>query len=652
MSNKIKILLVDDDQDFTIFTQKMLGEKNYEVDILNEGKNVFPTLEENQYDLLIMDVMMPYSDGITICEQMRNNNYDIPILLITALQSKNDKLKAFEVGADDYLVKPFDWDELFARVKALSRRKESNSNNSSVLSWGKLELDNLTKQCKYDRKKIKLTPTEFNILEVFLNNPNQVFSVDKIINQEWIFKEVPTSSTIRSHIKGLRKKLSKVGAYNNFIETVYGMGYRLILKEKLVKIDEEETLKLQEENTLENKFENFPKNNSKTIVKEIDYNEVPENAKANKQRELLENAMSMMWKKSQKSVFEKVNLLHKYHQNLDANLTKEEIILTAHSMIGFLGSIGLHKPSQICRNIENLLKNNSSSEALGREIYELSYTLNNLDNSHLNSEDKLNFKVNYLQKNVLIIDKKTPFIKDLCKLSFFWNLNITLINDIEEIKNYQNEFKFDAILIDPYNNTHQLTPKQILLSLKETYSSIPVVVITEKNDLEARLEATKFKVNGFIDKTILPGKAINMIYKCLNQSENNKILVVDDDTNFLRYFKSQIVDRNLEIITLNNPLKLWDFIETLAPELLILDVEMPYIDGIELCKIIRNDPRYYKLPIIFLTSNLNDETVDKIINVGGDDFIAKSKMKEELHYRITTHLKRSQRLKKTDLFKE
>lgn len=650
----MKILLVDDDPRFSSTAKTVLEENLYDIDILDTGKSVFLSLETNSYDLLILDVMIPYVDGISLCRELRKNNYEIPILLLTALQGRNDKMKAFEAGGDDYLVKPFDWDELLARIRALLRRKENKKEVSSTLEWEKLKLKLDTKQSSYNDKILNLTPTEYKILEILLSNPNKLFSLDNLVNQLWDLDDIPTNSTIRSHIKGLRKKIQKAGGGDDLIQTVYGMGYRLKTQENSPTIKNDEL----EKNTDSKEVVEAEIKSIKTskVTKNLENIEVDSDTKsANKEvkKQKISTALLKIWQEYKKSVFDDLESLQEYNDKFDPHINKEEVVRKSHNLVGFLGSIGLLEASDICKKLELLFKGDDSNEndikkEVKKEIKKLFEYLEKLDDSELKSSEDLTLKVNQNNKQILMIDEPSNLTNKLTELSNFWNLDIELVNNFEEAIQKINNPNFEAIILDPFYSKNSHLSSKILSRLKEKIPNIPIIIVTEKDDLKARLEATKFKVSAFISKKIHPEKIIEIIYDCLDKSETYKILLVDDDPKFLNSFKAKITDNNLEVITINDPLKLWNLIENISPELLILDLQMPNISGIDLCKVVRNDPRWYKLPIIFLTAYLDNHIIDQMIAAGADDFITKSKIGLELHHRIMTHLQRSQRLKKVN----
>jgi two-component system OmpR family response regulator len=221
----MKILLVEDDERIAEALAEDLTEQHYVVDLASDGQAGWELVEAFSYDLLLLDVMLPKLSGIRLCQQVRNCGYSMPILLLTDRDTSEDKVMGLDAGADDYVVKPFDLQELAARIRALLRRGSSTS--PPVLEWGSLSLNPSTCEVTYAGQPLHPTPKEYCLLELFLRHGRRVFSRSAILEQLWSFESPPEEETVKAHIKGLRQKLKLVGAPVDFIETVYGLGYRL-----------------------------------------------------------------------------------------------------------------------------------------------------------------------------------------------------------------------------------------------------------------------------------------------------------------------------------------------------------------------------------------------------------------------------------------
>jgi PAS domain S-box-containing protein len=221
----VKILVVEDDQNVALILKLLLSSYSYAVDIGADGETGLQMVDAFEYDLVVLDILLPGLDGISLCQQIRAKGLRVPILLLTGQADSKQKAIALNAGADDYVVKPFDPEELMARVQALLRR--GGAVNQPVLVWGHLCVDPSSRKVNYGSNLLALTPKELAILELFLRHNQQVFSARAILDHAWSSLESPGEEAIRVHIKELRQKLTAAGAPKDFIKTVYRVGYRL-----------------------------------------------------------------------------------------------------------------------------------------------------------------------------------------------------------------------------------------------------------------------------------------------------------------------------------------------------------------------------------------------------------------------------------------
>jgi DNA-binding response OmpR family regulator len=223
----MRILLVEDDIRLAETLAEALTDQLYTVDIAIDGESAweYTKVLDLDYDLLLLDVMLPGLDGISLCQQLRSQGYQMPILMITARDTVSDKITGLDAGADDYIVKPVDLGELFARIRALLRR--SSTSLPPILKWGSLQLDPSTYEVSYANNSLHLTPREYSLLELLLRNGRRVLSRRAIIGHIWPLEAPPEEDTVKVHIRSLRQKLKAAGAPEDFIETLHSMGYRL-----------------------------------------------------------------------------------------------------------------------------------------------------------------------------------------------------------------------------------------------------------------------------------------------------------------------------------------------------------------------------------------------------------------------------------------
>ncbi len=228
----MKILIAEDNLLFAQALSEALTDQRYAVDVVCDGETAWHQVKTLPYDLILLDIMLPELDGLSLCRRMRSHGYSIPIVMMTALDTSFDKVNGLDAGADDYVVKPIDLPELFARIRALLRRGISCL--PPVLGWGNLHLNPSTYEVIYDNEFVHLTPKEYSLLELLLRNGRRVLSRSVIIERIWSLEDPPEESTVKAHIKSLRNKLKSVGAPKDLIETVHGVGYRLKQQESPV----------------------------------------------------------------------------------------------------------------------------------------------------------------------------------------------------------------------------------------------------------------------------------------------------------------------------------------------------------------------------------------------------------------------------------
>ena len=231
----MRILLVEDDFRLAETLAEALSDQLYTVDIAANGLLAWDYVKNLDYDLVLLDVMLPGLDGITLCQQLRSQGYRMPILMITARDTVSDKITGLDAGADDYIVKPVDLGELLARIRALLRRGGTTS--QPILEWGAIKLDPSTYEVSYANKNLSLTRKEYSILELLLRNGRRVLSRSVIIDHIWKLESPPEEDTVKVHVRSLRQKLRAVGAPDDFIETLHGVGYRLAIVSNTLKVN-------------------------------------------------------------------------------------------------------------------------------------------------------------------------------------------------------------------------------------------------------------------------------------------------------------------------------------------------------------------------------------------------------------------------------
>jgi len=223
MAVRNRILVVDDDEKIAAAIRRALIFEGYEVDTANDGVAALRRMRDQAPDLVILDVMMPEMDGMEVCRRIRAEG-PTPVLMLTAKDATEDRVLGLDSGADDYVVKPFSYDELHARVRALLRR--SGPQQQQVLRYGDLSLNIATREVRRGERDIDLTVKEFELLTYFMRNPRQVLSRSKILDAVWGYDFGAASNAVDVYVGYLRKKL-EAGREPRLIQTVVGVGYAL-----------------------------------------------------------------------------------------------------------------------------------------------------------------------------------------------------------------------------------------------------------------------------------------------------------------------------------------------------------------------------------------------------------------------------------------
>jgi two-component system, OmpR family, response regulator MprA len=220
----MRILVVDDESAVRNALRRAFVFAGYEVDLAEDGRQALAVLTESSPDALVLDLLMPELDGLEVCRRMRAAGDRTPVLMLTARETVADRVAGLDAGADDYLVKPFDLDELLARVRALMRR--SSNGDATLLRFGDVALDRNAREAARGERSIELTRTEYNLLELFMRHPRQVLTRSKIYERVWDYDFGPLSNSLSVYIGYLRRKLEAAGE-PRVLHTVRGVGFVL-----------------------------------------------------------------------------------------------------------------------------------------------------------------------------------------------------------------------------------------------------------------------------------------------------------------------------------------------------------------------------------------------------------------------------------------
>jgi DNA-binding response OmpR family regulator len=234
-----QVLVIEDDKDITGLLNIHLKDLNCKVTIVHDGEKGLQSILKNKYDLVVLDVMLPSMDGLEICKRTRTEKNYTPILMLTAKSEELDKILGLEVGADDYLTKPFSVREFIARVKAIFRRVDALQENSTlpeksqVLQYGELEIDRSLRKVILKGKRIDLTAKEFDLLLLFATHPGKTYTREQLLELVWGYQFNGYDHTVNSHINRLRSKIEDDLSNPKFILTAWGVGYRFAETEEI-----------------------------------------------------------------------------------------------------------------------------------------------------------------------------------------------------------------------------------------------------------------------------------------------------------------------------------------------------------------------------------------------------------------------------------
>jgi len=223
-----KVLVVDDEDHIVELARIYLTREGYEVEGVGDGSQALARFGQIKPDLVVLDIMLPGADGLEICKEIRKLS-QVPIIMLTARDEVTDKVVGLEVGADDYLTKPFHPQELVARAKALLRRARVEPDAPKLIRAGKLEVDLERHEVRYEQAKVQLRPKEFDLLTLLARHPGRVFQRSELLDLVWGYDFPGYTRTVDVHVQQLREKLAAGGVKEPSIETVWGVGYRLEL---------------------------------------------------------------------------------------------------------------------------------------------------------------------------------------------------------------------------------------------------------------------------------------------------------------------------------------------------------------------------------------------------------------------------------------
>lgn len=614
----MKILVVEDDRIVADALKTTLSNHNYAVEVAHDGQAGLECLKAFDYDLLILDSILPDLDGIDLCRSARSHGYMMPILLLTSKDGKHDQAIGLDAGADDYVVKPFDPIELAARIRALLRR--ANDRVKPILTWYDLTLDPHNYEVTYKERLLALTPKEYALLELFLRHNQRLFSCNAILEHLWAYEDAPSEEAVRTHIKGLRHKLKAVGAPHNLVETVYGIGYRLKPCDPLT-----QGLNLTSTPAPNTRIDTSP-------------------------------MLAAIWNRYYDQMSDRVETIKLAIESLASgelsDTVRRQAWQSAHTLAGSLGTFGLPIGSQLAKQIESILE--AKVELTPDRIPQLQQRaaeLRETIKSKMAPQQAQNLAPEVAARSIVIT--QDPDLERSLQAASVERFEIVNTTNFSERWHPAPP----AIVFDLEYFTHSSQSWQALSALETNHPGVPILVlspptrstVTANNSpdnlasqLDRRIEVARRGGRMYLAKPILANEIVQAIDRVVARVNTRKasITIVDDDRALLAALSVQLAQANLRVTALSEPSQFWETLEASQPDLLILDLEMPMYDGIELCRAVRTDPKWATLPIVFLTAHGTTVTIDRVFAAGADDFIHKPTTTAELVNRIVNRLDR------------
>ena len=613
----MRILLVEDDESIVDVLTTILAERNYRVDVARDGQIGWQMAETQTYDLVLLDVGLPKLDGISICRRLRQVGNQVLVMLLTARNSTTDKLFGLDAGADDYVVKPLNLQELTARIRALLRRRGAIA--SPVLEWGHLMLDPNRREITYEGRLLQFSHKEYQLLELFLQHPNRVLSRSAIVNDVWSLDETPPNEdTVKSHIKSIRRKLDAFGA-RDLIETLYGQGYRLNPEYRL------EKPQIAEQTSTE--------------------------------QETLELAVSKIWQRTKGSTLERLDSLQQMIYFLQSGTLDNDLLQSvshsAHKLAGSLGTFGFQTASRLAQQLEALLQSKLPQEVLAQKAQQLVTAL--YESYELLTEEPIEgaddtpkgnlagpILVNEEWPLLLIIDQDHDLAENIAKEANVWKIRTEIAPDPAVARERIAHNRPDVILFDTPLNDKDKQSMAFLQEIANRDIPIPVIVFSAPETANDRLALAHLEGQTFLQKPAPSNQVLRAVNQALQAKPTIvKILAVDDDPQILAVLKALLDPQGIELVGLEDPTRFWETLKLTQPDLLILDISMPGVSGLDLCRLVRSDFELNWLPILFLTAQDDLPTLQQVFKAGADDYLPKVLIAEELVTRVRNRLQQS-----------
>jgi DNA-binding response OmpR family regulator/HPt (histidine-containing phosphotransfer) domain-containing protein len=610
----MKILLVEDDDAVIAVLTKSLTVHRFIVDAVRDGEMGWTYGSTFDYDLILMDVMLPKLDGISLCQRFREQEFTVPILMLTVQDSSTAKIQGLNAGADDYVIKPFDGEELIARIRALLRR--CNATPSLLMSWGALLLDPATCEVTYNGQPLILTTKEYDLIELLLQDTRHLLSNDEILDRLWSSDEFPAEATVRSHIRRLRSKLQEVGAPPDFISTLYGRGYYLKSPE--------------ESASPSSPFSLEPEPSPVTLSATQD----PQ------QNAQYFEFLCETWMTTQSQCLAQMAVLAQAVMALQTDGSspqqQSEAHHIAHKLVGTLGLFGLTQGEAIARRLEALL---SEATPLSSQSIAVIDTLITTLRQEIQAATSLQQKPrSVVTGTILVVDQDLRFTQPFTEIAAQLGVRTAIAPTLEVAYQALAQTSPDVILLRLPNPTQRI---EFLQTLSHHLPKIPVLIVGTQDDLKHRLDVSRWGGTFLLEQSLSIAQILNCAMSLVQvPTPDAKVMFVDDDDLLLQTLPALLEPWRFKVTTLSDPQQFWAVLQSVKPDALVLDIKMPNMDGLELCQILRSDPHWQRLPVLFLSALEDTKIQNKAFLMGADDFLCKPVMGDDLANRIVNRLNR------------
>ncbi len=631
----MKVLIVEDDQQLAEILKNSLKSR-YAIDIAQDGLQASQFLVSNNYDLVLLDSSLGAIDGLTLCQNLRQAGNQVLIMLMSSNDSTSDRIAGLDAGADDYVIKPVALGELEARMRALLRRRTVSE--LPILTWGQLRLETSSCNVFYDGKPLGLTTKEYSIVELLLREKERIFSQRALLDALWPSDNNPRGEeTVRTHMKRLRQKLKPAGAID-LIETVYGLGYRLNPAMKTAPATVP--------------YEDISDGEVSAAVPVMTSTPIAET-------NVREETIAQFWAKQSGRFLQRIGSLDHLTQALQKNLSDQELrSIVRRDCMQLVAAVGgicfpeaLPKVQALGQWLQKApLKTPAEIQILRQQIALLGNLLEGVRDGNESTDRFTRVLDNNPERRILMVDPDREYVTELMSAGHRWGLQIVRATSPEAAWDAIARVCPDMLLMDCSEGTNTAANLTLLKQICERCPKVPISILAD-GLVDQSLEITQLGGQGFYRKSIPQTILLDRIQERLpkRKSENftsgAKILVVDDDRVLLEFLKGILEPWGFQVTLCEDSSQCEALIERECPDLLVLDLEMPQLHGLELCERLRSNASTALLPILVLTAHQNVTTIQKVYSAGADDFVSKPVITPELMTRIFNRLERSELVK-------